>query len=227
MTVTRAQLVANTLEFMDANNSTRWTTPIVQTMLGIAHAREWSGILGANPYFRFASRSVTTDANGQVAYTALNSGTGDTAQSWGRILAITDGQMVYRQTSFMQAPLATTTNQAYQQVDRQWFDAGSNIQILPVGAGVVLTVTINWTPPRVESLSSDTVQVDFPDGYEIILALEAAALLLSKGAMENDAAQTMRAMAQDQRETMYSDIGRRSAAPLFLRYPDSASNWAG
>ena len=227
MTVTRAQLVLNTLEFMDANNSSRWTTPIVQTMLGIAHAREWSGILSANPYYRFASCAVTTDANGQVAYTALNSGSGDTAQTWSRILAITDGQIVYKQTAFLQVPLGTTTNQAYQQYDRQWYDAGSNIQILPVGSGVALTVTVNWTPPRVENLSADTVTVDFPDGYEVILALEAAALLLSKGAMENEAAQTMRAMAAAQREQLFSDIGRRSASPIFMRFPDSASNWAG
>jgi hypothetical protein len=227
MTVTRAQLVANTLEFMDANGSPRWTTPVVQAMLGIAHAREWSGILGTNQYFRFAQRTVTTDVNGQVAYTALNSGTGDAAQAWRNILAITDGQVIYRQTAFTMDALATVTNQAYQQYDRQWYDAGNNIQFLPVSTGVILTITVNWTPTRVDLLSADSVVVDFPDGYDIIIALEAAALLLSKGAAENEAAQTMRAMADAQRQALYGDIARRGAAPTFMRFPDSASTWAG
>jgi len=227
MAMTRAQLIAMTTEMMDANNSARWTTPVITAALGTVSAREWSGILQANPYYRFAQRAVTTDANGQFLYTALNSGTGDTAQTWSRILAITDGNNVYRQTAFMRVPVATTTNQFAQLYDLQWYDAGLNVQILPMGAGISLTVSVNYTPPRIDQLSADTVTVDFPDGSESVLYLEAAAFLLSKGAMENNAAQTLRAMADQERQNMYSNIGRRAATPLFLGFNDRASDWAG
>lgn len=226
MSVTRAQAMDNTREMMDARNSQRWSDAFVRTALGIASSGEWSGILKANPYFRFAQRSVTTDTDGQFAYTDLNSGSGDSAENWYRILSISDGNsFVYRQTAFMSVPLATTTN--YQTTyDRLWYDAGDDVQILPVSASLALTVVVNHTPPRVDQLSADTIAIDFPDGHETILWLEAAAYLLSKGGAENDAAQTMRAMAQDARESMYADISRRAARPAFLQFSDSAEDWA-
>lgn len=226
MSFTRTQLIANTREMMDATNSARWTDAFVSTVLGIVSGREWSGILSANPYFRFAQRSVTTDASGLAAYTALDSGTGDTAETHYRILSITDGQNIYRETSFMDAPLGTVGNSGYT-YRPSWYDAGSNFQILPVSASLALTVSVNWTPPRIDQLSADSVTVDFPDGHEIILCLEAAAMLLSKGAAENDAAQTMRAMADQERTQMYSDLARRAAKPQFLGFSDNSTDWGG
>lgn len=226
MTMTRAQLIGMTTEMMDANNSARWTPAVIVTALGTVSAREWSGILQANPYYRFAQRAVTTDANGQFLYTALNSGSADTAQNWSRILSITDGNNVYRQTDFMRVPVATATNQLGQQYELQWYDAGLNVQALPVSSGLSLIVSVNWMPPRADQLSADTVTVDFPDGSESVLYLEAAAFLLSKGAMENNAAQTLRAMADQERQNMYSNISRRSARPIVLGYNDSAADWA-
>jgi hypothetical protein len=225
MSYTRTQLIANTREMMDAVNSTRWDDSFISTTLGIASKREWSGILGCNPYYRFAQRSVTTSSAGLFAYTDLNSGSDDSAQTWGRIFTITDGSVVYREVSFASIPLGTSTNLA-NPADKVWYDAGSNVQILPTGA-VALTVSINYTPPRVDQLSADDATVDFPDGHESILWLEAAAMLLSKGGAENDAAQTMRAMAEQERQLMYADIGRRSTKPTFLEFPDRASEWGG
>lgn len=226
MSVTRAQAIANTREMMDAVSSQRWQDPFISSTLGVVHAREWSGILGANPYFRFAQRAVTTDANGQFLYTALDSGSGDSAQTHYRILALTDGQTVYRQTAFMSVPIATTT-QYDSPYTRLWYDAGSSIQVLPVQQGLSLTCSVNWTPPRVDQLSADTVTIDFPDGHEIILWLEAAAILLSKGGAEVDTAQSMKALASIERQQMYSDIGRRTARPEFFGFPDLSSEWGG
>ena len=122
-------------------------------------------------------------------------------------------------------PIATSTPAATI-LAPQWYDAGQSFQLLPA-AGTALTVSVNWTPPRVDQLSADSVTIDFPDGSETILWLEAAAYLLSKGAAENDAAQTMRAMADQERQNMYSNIARRSAHPLTLGYNDRASEWGG
>lgn len=226
MSVTRAQLIANTREMMDATSSARWQDPYITTVLGLVSGREWSAILATNPYYRFAQRAVTTDSNGQFAYTALNSGSADSAQTWYRILAITDGNsIVYRQTSFQAVPLATSSNSS-SPYERLWYDAGTNAQVLPVSPGLALTVAVNYTPPRVDQLSADAVTVDFPDGHESILWLEAAAFLLSKGGMENDAAQTMRAMAELERQNLYGDMNRRAATPMQLGYPDLASEWS-
>lgn len=225
MTVTRAQAMTNTREMMDATGSARWGDPIVRTVLGIITDVEWGGILAANPFYRFASRSVTCATDGTFPYTALNSGSADATQTYYRILSVNDGSVLYRQTSFMQMPMATSSNYA-SPYDKYWYDAGSNVQTLPVAANV-LTVAVNWMPPRVDSLSGDGVNIDFPDGAEVILWLEAAAMLLSKGGAENDAAQTMRAMADEQRQSLYSDIARRAARPLSLGFNDGASEWAG
>ena len=227
MSVTVTQAIAATREFMDATNSPRWTDATIQTALGIASNREWSGILQANPYYRFSTLTVTTLAAGTLAYTSLSSGTGDSKQNWYRILAITDGSLiVYQQRTFLDNPLAASANSAFTIYDRFWYDAGSNLQIIPVAA-TTLTVTVNWTPPRVDQLSGVGVTIDFPDGAEVILELEAAALLLSKGAAENEAAQTMRAMADQERLNLYSDITRRSARALHMGFSDRASSWGG
>lgn len=226
MSFTRTQLITNTREMMDAVDSDRWSDSFISTVLGVVSGREWSGILSANPYYRFAQRSVTTNSSGQFAYTDLNSGSGDSAQNWYRILAIADANYVYRQTAFMEAPLATTTNFLTPE-SKMWYDAGSSIQVLPVTNGLSLTVSVNWVPPRIDQLSADSVTVDFPDGHEVILWLEAAAMLLSKGGAENDAAQTMRAMAEQERQELYSDISRRSARPMFMQFNDGPGDWGG
>ena len=102
MSVTVTQAIAATREFMDATNSARWTDATIQTALGIASNREWSGILQANPYYRFSTLTVTTLAAGTLAYTSLSSGSGDSKQNWYRILAITDGSLiVYQQRTFL------------------------------------------------------------------------------------------------------------------------------
>lgn len=226
MSYTRAQLMSNTREMMDATNSQRWSDAFVRTALGGVGSSEWQGILAANPYYRFAQRSVSAGSTGLFPYTDLNSGSGDSAQTWNRILAITDGNsIVYRQTDFMASPLATSSN--YQSPSASlWYDAGTNVQVLPAAAAS-LVVSINHTPPRIDQLSADNVTVDFPDGHESILWLEAGAYLLSKGGAENDAAQTLRAMAEQERQDMYAALARRSARPTFLGYGDTSGDWAG
>lgn len=225
MSVTRLQAIANTREMMDAVNASRWGDPFISTVLGIVSAREWSGILGANPYYRFARRSITTASDGTFDYADLNAGSADDTEYFSRIFTIDDGSVLYREIAFQDDPMGLSSNYA-NPADKVWYDAGDGAQILPVGA-VALTVAINWTPPRVDQLSDDSITIDFPDGREVILWLEAAAMLLSKGGAENEAAQTMRAMAEQERQTMYSDLGRRSTKPTFLAFPDSSREWFG
>lgn len=226
MSVTRTQAIANVREMMDATGSARWTDAFITTVLGIVGMREWAGILNANPYYRFASRAVTTDANGQFLYTALNSGSADTAQNWFKVLVLTDGNVVYRQVNFADNPLATTSNYASTSY-RQWYEAGLNVQVLPVTSGLALTAWVNYTPTRIDSLTGGSVVIDFPEGNESILWLETAAELLNKGGAETDDASTMHSSAALQRQTMYAEIARRSTRMQFLGFNDSARDWAG
>lgn len=227
MSATRTQLVSNTREMMDAASSTRWTDAFIKTVLGYVFLNEWSGILGANPDFRFNQPSVTTASDGTFALSSLTTGTGDSAKNWYKILALTDGNaVVYQQTDFRSVPLAATTNYA-DPYRRLWYFAGDNVQVLPVGAGTTLTATVNWVPTRVDSLSSDSVTADFPDGHESILWLCAAAELLNKGGAETEAAQSLLAQAARQRQQMLQDIARRSARPMSLAFPDTAGEWGG
>lgn len=223
---TRTAAIAAVREVSDSASSSRWSDTWIKTVLGIVHYREWEQILAANPTYRFAQRSVTTDSSGQFTYASLNSGSGNTAQTLNKILSITDGQSIYTQTEFKDAPLATTTNYAGVYA-RNWYDGGTYVQVLPVQTSLALTVSVNYTPTKVDDLAADSDTIDFPSGSEIVLYLEAAALLLSKGGMENEAAQTMRAMADQERQSMYNRIARRSARPQFLGFPDSASDYAG
>lgn len=225
MSVTRTQAVANVREVADATGSSRWSDTWIKTVLGLVGMREWAGILGANPSYRLNAVSTTADSSGLVAYSALSTGSADSAKNFHKILAVTDGQSVYRQREFKDGPLATTASVALLS-SPEWYDAGQNLQILPA-AGTALTITVNWMPTRIDSLSGDGVTIDFPEGSEVILWLEAAAMLLSKGGAENEAAETMRAMAQQEREMMYQRIQRRSTNPMYLGFADTSSEWGG
>lgn len=227
MALTRTTYMTNVRNQMDAVGSARWSDTEVKTALGIISGEEFSGLLAANPYFKFAQRSVTTNSAGQFAYTGLNSGTTDTIQTWYRILAITDGNMVvYRQTDFQSVPLASSTNYD-SPYERLWYDAGDNAQVLPVTSGLTLTVSVNWTPVAIDNLSGDSITYDFPAGHESIIWLGAAAFLLDKAGAETDAANVLRASAAARRQQMYQDLARRSAMPISLGYPDLSSDWSG
>lgn len=222
MSATRTQAIAGVREVSDSAASARWSDTWIKTVLGIVHYREWEQLLAANPYYRFAQRSVTTDSSGQFLYTALNSGSGNTAQTVNKIITVSDGQTIYQQTEFRVVPMGTAVGYAA----KEWYDGGTYVQALPVQESLALTVSINHTPCRVDNLNADSDTIDFPDGSEVILYLEAAALILSKGGMENDAAQTMRALADQERQSMYARIARRSIRPQFLQFPDSSSEYS-
>jgi len=98
--VTLQQLVTDTREYMDAVGSTRWSDNTIKTVLNNVFDNEWSNILNAAPYYTFGLRQVTTDANGQFAFTDLNAGSGDNEQNFYRVMSVSDGNVLYDQTRF-------------------------------------------------------------------------------------------------------------------------------
>lgn len=228
MAWTKATYLQRTKEWMDAVGSDRWSDAFLYSILGMTFRDEWNGMLDTNPYYRFAKRSVTTDSTGLFAFSALDSGSGDTAQNAYKIVTLTDGaNTVYRETDWRQVPLALSGTEDYLSYDRQYYLIGSDVQILPQTGGQSLQVGVNWTPTAIDDLASDASTVDFPSGHENLIALSAAAMALAKGGAETQSTGDLMSLAQKRREALYADVARKTANPTFLQFPDYASQWGG
>ena len=225
-TVSLHQLISNTREYMDAVGSTRWEDPIITTVLNSVFDGEWSDILNAAPYYRFAMRQVTTDVNGQFPFTTLSSGSGDSEENFYRIMSISDGNVLYGQTRFQDVPLATTTNYL-PTYPRLYYIAGQSVQILPVSPSQSLYVGINYKPTSISDLAGDTSVIDYPDNCHLILVWMAAAQLLLKGGTEAAAAANLKGLADDDRKTLLDDIRRMTINPTMMAYPDQKYDWSG
>ena len=226
MAVTKAQLIALTRETMDAVSSDRWSDATITTVLNSVYGDEWSNILNAQPYYTFAKRTVSTDGDGMVSFSALSSGSGDSQQVFYRVLSVSDGNVLYTQTRFQDVPLATTTNYL-PTYPRLFYTAGQALQILPVAASTTLYVYVNYKPTAFNQLATSSSAIDFPDGGELILANEAGAMLLNKGGAESAAARVLREEAKLQRAAMLDDLRRYTIQPTLMAYPDQKYEWGG
>ena len=224
----RDTYVSRIREAMDAESSARWSDTIIVDVLGMVFVREWTGILNAAPYTRAAQRTVTTDANGQFTFASLNSGSGDTAQLFYRLLSLTDGEVLYQQVAFPDVPMGTQRGDAFYGLDRRYvYPFGEAFQVLPVASGTTLTATVNYTPTSPADFSAGTVLVDIPDEFQRVLIYDAAGYLLAKGGTETQAGAELRALAEGVRRDALADLVRRMGMPMSIRFPDSASEWAG
>ena len=226
MAVTRAQLVEYTREAMDAVGSDRWSDSLIKSVLNVVYDDEWSNLLNASQYYTYGMRTVTTDSNGVIAFSALNNGAGDSQQNFYRILSVSDGNVLYTQTRFQDVPLATTTNYL-PTYPRLYYLVGEQVQILPVASGTSLYIAVNYKPTSLSDLGSDSSTITFPMGGEWIIANEAGARLLNKGGAESNAAQVLRKEADSLRMGMLDDIRRRTINPTMLAYPDQKYEWGG
>jgi hypothetical protein len=226
MAVSRAELVTLTREAMDAVGSDRWSDSLIKSVLNVVYDDEWSNLLNASQYYTYGMRTVTTDANGVVAFTSLNNGAGDSQQNFYRILSVSDGNVLYGQTRFQDVPLATTTNYL-PTYPRLYYIVGEQVQILPVASGTTLYVAVNYKPTALSDLGSDASTINFPLGGEWIIANEAGARLLNKGGAESVAAQVLKREAAELRMGLLDDIRRRTINPTMLAYPDQKYDWAG
>lgn len=229
--VTRGQLVSDTREFMDAvgpsgQASGRWSDSLIKTVLNSVHDAEWDLLLDAAPYYTFAQRQASTDANGQVALSTLNSGSGDAQENWRRIMSVTDGNVIYAETRYQDVPLGTTTTyQPY--YDRLYYLVGETLQLLPKDTNVGLYIAVNWKPTAVLDLASDSSIVNYPSNSHLILVYAAAAQLLRKGGSEATEANVLSRMADEERATMLDNLRRKTINPTRMAYSDLRHDWAG
>ena len=225
-TTTRAQLIEQTREYMDAVGSTRWSDSFITTILAQVYDEEWSNILNAAPYYTFQQLSLTTDSNGQIPFSSLSTGGGDSQKNFYRLLSVSDGNVLYTETQFQYVPLATTTNYL-PTYPRLYYTVGTTVQILPVASGTSLYLAVNYKPTALNDLSTDSAVIDYPPNSEGIIVASAAAKLLLKGGAEVGAANNFRALANEERQSMLDDLRRRTINPTRMAYPDQKYDWSG
>lgn len=222
---TRSAFLTRVRGLMDATNSSRWDDLTLLDWADVVFDAEWTGLLDVAPTIRAAVRSVTTDANGQVAWSALNSGSGDTAETFYKVLSVDDGQRVYRPVSFLDVPMGTRANVPYSQWDPAYYPFGEAFQFLPVVSGQALTFTVSTIPARPSTLAGDASTVTFPDPYGPLVAWGTAAMALQKGGAEADTSIMFQAQADKLRRQMYADYARKTAVPTVFGFPDRAWEW--
>lgn len=221
MSMTRGQLLALIDQMADTEGSPRWGTLLKNQLLGEVHWREWRDLLNVNKALRMGLRSVTTDANGQFAKSALNSGSGDATETFYRIQTVYQGNLFYQPASYEQYPISPSVVN----LPQVWYEFGDQIQLIPAKQGNAVTVTVNHLPQRSDLLASDASTVVFPDGYDLILAYETAASMFMKGAAESNLTAEMRQNAALLRDRMHQDVGRLSVRPLRMGAMDDKYDW--
>lgn len=225
MSITRANLELLTREMADAVDDPRWSQTLVLQILGQVHLQEWRDILNANNAYRFALRTVTLDNNGRFLRTALDSGSGDTAETHYRILSVASGQFFYQQSTYQQYPQPNNTFDVM--LPQVWYELGSEIQVVPASPSMSVQVGINHTPARPDQLAGTSSIVVFPDGYELILAYMAAKQMLLKGGTEGQYGVQLEAQAKELRDRLLLDLRRAGSRALVMGAMDSPGQWGG
>jgi len=221
VSMSRGALLTLTEEMADAVGSSRWGATLKRQLLGEVHWREWRDLLNVNRMLRVAKRTVTTDAEGQFAKAALNSGSGDATEKYYRLLSIRAGNRFYQQAQYEEYPLSPTIVLQ----PNVWYEYGDKVQVIPSSPVTELEVVVNHLPQRADLLVDDSSLVVFPDSYELILAYETAASMLTKGAAETQLANELRGSAMALRDRMGQDLARRSQHPLRMRAADDPADW--
>ncbi len=230
MSILRSTLLADAREFADATGSTRWLDPLVLRVADLVFRREWSGILNANKMYRAAVRTpaLTLDSTlgrGSFDLSALNSGAGDTLQTFYRIIAVRADRMTYQLDALDRIPGAMTTINSLALASPAYWVVGTTVSLSPARASTAPSVLVNYTPVAPSLLADSASTVEFPAGYESILSMELGALLLAKGGAETQASRDLKFLADEARGDMLADVARFTTNPNTVQHGDTASEW--
>lgn len=229
MSMTVQQAIDQTRDIMNATGSTQWSDTIIKTWVGVAHWAEWADLLSTNNQFRMQTVNVSQDANGQFPLSSLNTGSGDTARFWFRILSVAQPttaqnnqfQFFYRQAPYRQFP----NPQPNTSLPYIWYQFGLQMQVMPVQQGQQMAITTNYRPPRADNLLSLSSVIDFPDGYENVIPWRAAILALNKGGSESQAGSALNMQYQILHDAMLQDLGRAAVWPIIADSFDDPTDW--
>lgn len=223
MAFTRDELITEIRSLADATSSNRWSPTSVQRLLDVVFQQEWGDLLSAQPALRVAERSATVDAEGRVVLADLSAA----GETFYRVIGLRVGDRLYVEGTVRENLLTRTLNYPAESAYRIWWLQGDHLYLWPFSSGDTAVVTVNHIPTLPSALAGGNVDVTFPSPYEMILAYETAALMLSKGGAETDASSDLKALADGMRNRLISDVSRRSVNPTLWAYGDQRSEWAG
>lgn len=188
--------------------------------LGLIHMEEWKGLLTVAPTYQTADRDITLDASGLIALSGLDSGAGNAKQNTFRVLEVAVDGQPYRYVEMKDYPFAASEGNS----EWIWLIRGRYLQV-PNRMNSSATAQVNYWPCRADLLADDGDTVDFPDGYELVLARMLAARMGGKGAEEAGAAQYLKAEADETRKLMRIDLRRVAARNTPIQHTDDVADW--
>ena len=227
MAITRATLLLRSRQWADAVGATLdWPDVMLLDTASFVFVDEWKKLLGAASYYQTQRGTATLDSSGRFTLASLDSGTGDTAHTALRILQLSStGRGEFQFVPAAKIDLLADQT-AYQSL-RGWTRVGSEVQVLGAASESTLNVLTNWYPVSPSNLASDTSTVTWPDGYETLLFMETAALMLAKGGRETAEARDLQAQAEVVRAKMHAEFARDTSMPMHFGADDSPSDWGG
>lgn len=228
--MTRQDLLTRIRQMSDTLNATvDYPDALLKDLASMVHAKEWRKVLGANPYYRTATRTPTLDANRQFTWAALSSGTGNDRQRAHRVLELVDANgraIIYTQPDRLRLANLTADN-ATANGYLLWTRVGDAVQTYGTTVGQTVHALVNWTPTPVGDLANDSDTVDWLEDWFPVLFYEVAALALSRGGRETQESRDLLQMADMMRQEMLATLVRDAAQPWVLGANDSVWDWGG
>lgn len=226
MAITRQTLLTRARQWADAvSASSDWPDPLVLDTANFVFVDEWKKLLGAAPFYQTMRGTATTDTTGRFALTTLNSGSGDSAKTAHRVLQLRGDHGDYQFVDASRVDLLQDLT-GFQR-DRIWTRVGTEIQVVGNGASATFNVLANWLPTTPMNLATDASTVSWPEGYETLLYMETAALMLAKAGRETNEAVDLQRQAEAVRQKMLGELARESGSPRILAADDSPDDWGG
>lgn len=226
MSITKSEARSRVLKYMDATGSSRWDSTAngeVDQAIGYAADQEWRKILDANPYYKAQAISVAIPAGGQVLKTSLSTGSGNTAKRLYKVLGLVVANTPYKIEQYADDYFGALSNPGPSSLAVEF---GDYFQLFPVDVTGTSTWYVNYIPQRQDGLPTDGDAFQFPDSFEDVPLLEAAAYLLaSKNGAESDAAVPLVGLARNRRTDLLRTVERATTQPQQIRYADSSSSW--
>ncbi len=190
-----------------------WSPTELAMKADMAFQHCWEAILGADPIFRWAKRTVTLDSNRRALVAVLdnpNPPSGTTQERWHRIL---DYRMVRDSGILLES-------ERYYTVRR----IGQYIQADDAPTSGTISVWVNHLPAPLSALA-DTADVTFPDGHEYVVVYHGAVLLLTQGGIEMGAAADLDKVAESLLASLLNKLKRATTAPAQLQPADNIDDW--
>lgn len=212
---TKAESDAIIRGLIDDPDSKRWSDTELENFVTAVLDSMWRRILLSRPHFLATSETVATPAGGIVSLSS------DLSNRVHHILAVLRDDVEYHQADWRSITLEG--GEAIVYPSKSWAVLGDSLYLFPLSTDAA-EVRYSYIPPKYNSLADDATVV-WPDGHELAYILQAAGLMLLKGAAE-DASQ-MLGSAEMARRAMMESLPKTSIGGTQMWTNDTPEGWGG